>query len=762
MLASIAFVALLPRGAVETVETDFFVQGTRIGGNRLERRADGSFESTSSVEIATVKVSSQMSGRFVGGKLVSYRFEESGQGSSGVVEFVDGKYTVVSQGKVVEGAKPTFEGDAYFVNYHPIVWETILPVVRGLSSDSLKLNSIQALRAVDAKFKLGTKSVVSDGGRLSLTTIDVTLGPTVVQLCFDPAGRSVGMVVPSQRAVFARKGVTGLDEDPLAKFPELSQPTLETETVQSVTVPMRDGVGLAATVIRPKGAGKWPVILKRTPYGRAADLIGMEAYAKRGYVVVGQDTRGKGDSGGAFDPFNTDVADGKDTLDWIVAQDWCDGNIGMIGASYGGLVQWSAAVTGHPALKCIVPQVSPPEPTKNIPWNNGNFFLMASVWWARIVDAKDADLNQVSAPLTGLGGLAELPLSSVEDKVLGRNVPFFDSWIGRDEAREWRGAYTTAQVSRVKIPVLHISGTWDGDGVGTALHYQALARSGGNQWLVFGPWEHAFNVNTKVGDQDYGPGSVIDLDSVYLRFFDTHLKGMSAKWESQPRVSFFVTGANKWWNGAAWPAPGSTHKTWFLGSKGGDPVIFGHKAETGPLSYPYRPGGAKSPDTVTPMDSSDAVLTISDSDAKNGLAFVSSPLERAMTIVGPVEVELRVSTTGRDASFYATVYDESPTGVRRVLCQPGSGRLGYVSGRLQAVASGSVHRLRVDPWWFAHRFEKGHRLGVWVTSDLFPAYARNPGTSEPDTTATRMVDVVNTVHFDWHGPSQVRFWAVED
>ena len=150
-----------------------------------------------------------------------------------------------------------------------------------------------------------------------------------------------------------------------------------------VLTPMRDGVKLAMDVITPDGDGPFPVVLTRTPY----DKVGVQGNAfaaelvRRGYAVAAQDTRGRFNSDGDFDPYRTDHNDGFDTVNWLAEQPWCDGNVGMIGGSYVGQTQWFAASQAPEALKAIVPTVSPPgHPFVNEPFYGGAMILAMPEW----------------------------------------------------------------------------------------------------------------------------------------------------------------------------------------------------------------------------------------------------------------------------------------------------------------------------------------------------------------------------------------------
>ena len=125
---------------------------------------------------------------------------------------------------------------------------------------------------------------------------------------------------------------------------------------------MRDNIRLDTNVFYPASAGsasRFPTVLVRTPYGKGADLpAGYQSFINHGYAVVMQDVRGRYGSGGVFDVLNQEGPDGYDTLNWIAAQPWSDGKVGMIGGSYLGIAQWQVALLNNPHLKAIFPVVS--------------------------------------------------------------------------------------------------------------------------------------------------------------------------------------------------------------------------------------------------------------------------------------------------------------------------------------------------------------------------------------------------------------------
>ncbi|MGE4568760.1 MAG: CocE/NonD family hydrolase, partial [Bacteroidales bacterium] len=127
-------------------------------------------------------------------------------------------------------------------------------------------------------------------------------------------------------------------------------------TGKKVMVPMRDNVRLSTLLLFPESnQPSYPVVLIRTPYQKERLAPHYQFLVENGYVVAIQDVRGRFGSRGVFEPFVKEGPDGYDAIEWIASQPWCNGNIGMIGASYDGWAQYCAAVEKPPHLKTIIP-----------------------------------------------------------------------------------------------------------------------------------------------------------------------------------------------------------------------------------------------------------------------------------------------------------------------------------------------------------------------------------------------------------------------
>lgn len=729
----------------QKVNLDIYLSGNKVGVNEFSV-TNGQFASNTELNLGSINVSSHVTGTVVNDRLSEYSaVSQSPQGKSDI-HYDGSKVTAIANGKTVS-AEYTDTG-VWAGNLHPQFFSSALDRADKMfaASPSLKKVDLPAL-LLDAGSVL-TLSISKDGSRKLgdqvASAYKVTLTGIALSVFRGKDGHIVAEDVPVQKLRFVEHGWEGLFVDPIAKYPELSQATLSAAPVIDDMVPMRDGVKLSTSVAKPTKEGRYPVILVRTPYGKGTEIVNSAFYVTRGYVFVVQDCRGREASEGNWDPFVNEGRDGYDTIAWIAKQPWCDGKVGMIGGSYAGYVQWAAAVLNPPALKCIVPQVSPPDAMHNIPYDNGVFMLYTNLWWARIVAGKHSDFSGMKSALPNVFGLMTLPLSKVDDKTLGQNLKFFDQWLERDSMSKWKGYDYSQALQNVRIPALHISGIWDGDEIGTHMNWGRMRELGrGNQWIIFGPWVHAFNTNTSFGGENYGDGAIIDLDSVELRWFDTWLKGKAAKQAQQPHARIFITGANRWINTESWPSKAWREEHLYLsrGSLTKSPSGMSTlHLDYDPAHQSFDPTKANSDaSTVLPKDSlKNAYTTI----------FRSEPMKKATSIASPFKLSFEFSSSAVNTDFFVLLCDESPDGKVRYLGLPGKVRASYLQGfdKPRALVPNRRYLANLIPWDFAHEFKAGHRLVVWLSCSMFPSASRNLGTMEPIATATKMVPQHNRVY----------------
>ncbi|MEZ2389690.1 CocE/NonD family hydrolase [bacterium RCC_150] len=157
------------------------------------------------------------------------------------------------------------------------------------------------------------------------------------------------------------------------------------EIVYDVEAPMRDGTVLRADTYMPAGEGPFPVILVRTPYDKRTWLgIDYSAIARAGYIVVVQDARGSFASEGEWLPWRHEREDGYDSVEWAAALPKSNGRVGMMGSSYLGSTQWSAAIAQAPHLVAIAPWATWSDPEDGLMFRGGAIELGLNGYWSML------------------------------------------------------------------------------------------------------------------------------------------------------------------------------------------------------------------------------------------------------------------------------------------------------------------------------------------------------------------------------------------
>lgn len=598
-------------------------------------------------------------------------------------------------------------------------------------------------------------------------------------------GRILLVDVPQQKSLVVREGFESLRK-PAEPDPLVSAPDHAFAVERNVMVPMRDGVKLATDLYRPEGVARAPVVLVRTPYKK--DLMELEGrfWARRGYVYAVQDCRGRFASEGTWEPFVHEARDGYDSVEWLAAQPWSTGKVGMIGGSYVGWVQWWAASAKPPHLVTIIPNVAPPEPFYNIPYEYGTFFLWGAIWWADVLESNataDATGAAVERTLTRRYGqiLRSLPVIDLDKAVLGKENPYWRAWIDHptDDAY-WQRSRFWAALERSRIPVFHQSGWFDGDGIGTKLNYGRMrSYKHPNQKLTLGPWGHTDTAVPAAAGRIFGESAVIDLKRDYLRWFDYWLKGRASKILDDPLVRVFVMNSNVWLSGSEYPLPGTTFQKLYLTSGGaantsggdGKLTFAAPAADVPPDRYTYDPADP-TPDprayeereddekrTRTSLErrkeAEEYHATVS-AARKDMLVYTTDPLEKPVTIVGPVSATLYAASSAKDTDFFMMLSEVKPQGEVLFLTQ-GKVRARYRQSiaKPTPIAPGRVYAYTLDLWQTGVTIEKGSRLRVEVASASFPLFSRNLNTGGHNEKETRFVTAAQTIFHDARRPSHV-------
>ncbi len=534
----------------------------------------------------------------------------------------------------------------------------------------------------------------------------------------------------------------------------------------NVRLPMRDGITLSSDLTFPKELPA-PAVVIRTPYGKSGEVQSKRAkmLAAGGYVAVLVDVRGRGDSDGVFQPYRNDGPDGYDVIEWVAAQEWCTGSVATYGGSYGGRIQFLAALQQPPSLKAMVAMVTPSDPFVETP--TGVPGLM-HINWYRAVDARTM---QHRDDVDWMSVYRHRPIAAM-DEAAGFVAP---SW--REECRHptldewWEPVRYQHRIAEIDVPTLHVSGWYDDEEIGTPLNYAAMVAAGRQgQRLLMGPWGHAVNTTRTLGDIDFGPTALIDLDGTVLAFLDEHLLGKTPKVPAPP-VRIFVMGANEWRDADAWPPPDVTPLELYLSSGGranslhGDGRLQSQPAAAGEPTDTL----THDPDLPVPFITNESSAQVGGPDDYRGvetrgdvLVYTTDPLERDVEIMGPVRLVAHVSTDAQDADITAKLVDVHPGGFAQRLCD-GMVRLRYRDGfeAQQPVTPGAVYEVEVVMWDTCVRIPAGHRLRVEVASSAFPKYDVNLGTGGDMVTETTGVIAHNTIWHSAERPSRLQLMTTE-
>lgn len=539
-----------------------------------------------------------------------------------------------------------------------------------------------------------------------------------------------------------------------------------------VRMPMRDRVELSADIWMPAQDGKYPTILIRTPYLKTIEPPQVfqwgEFYAEKGYVLVVQDVRGRGDSDGDFKFFFNEGKDGYDSIEWIAKQPWSNGKVGMMGGSYLSSAQWLAAKERPPHLVCIASAAAPGSWFEHEPYPGGAFGMRFLLGWFNVTSGRISQTNGVGIDLKAVYN--HRPLNTM-DEFMGRRMRDFEETLAHPTQDDyWKRIYLTPDdFSRINIPSLHITGLFDGFQAGALYFWKGMMTSSpakDKQYLLIGPWTHPgaiYGQGPQVGEMEFSKEAVVNLKALHVAFFDHFLKGSSPRFDF-PKVRVFVTGANKWRDEQEYPLSMAQHQNLYLHSGGKANTLNGDGLLT------WTPPASEPPDQFT-YDPQNPVP----SDLGNGfqgpfgdtglgmdhrsleqrddvLVYTSEPLQEPLEIVGHLTLNMFASSDAKDTDFTAKILDVDPSGKALKLGPTAAGviRARYRKGfdKTVLLSPNQPEQFQINLFDIAHAFLPGHRLRVEISSSSFPAIAPNSNTGNPVATDTEWKKARQTIYHD--------------
>jgi putative CocE/NonD family hydrolase len=565
-------------------------------------------------------------------------------------------------------------------------------------------------------------------------------------------------------------------------------------------IPMRDGVKLYTVVYTPRDTSqKYPILMCRTPYGSGPygkdnfrDSIGPSAlFMKEGYIVVYQDVRGQGNSGGKWEeirPIKDNKAGAKeadestdtyDTVEWLlknIANN--NGRVGMWGISYPGFYVSAGVIDSHPAIKAASPQA----PVSD--WfhgddvhHNGCLFLAQEfdfdIWFNRPSDAPPFSQGTPNA----YGFFLNMgPLPNADKKYhIGHNPWWNDVMAHPNYDAFWTERDILSRLKNVKAAVMTVGGWFDAEDLYGALHTPgaiAARNPGAVSTLVMGPWLHggwSWMDGDRLGDARFGEKTgVFYREKIELPFFNHYLKDKGDP--KLPAAYVYETGANRWRQFAVWPPKEATERAIYLQPNSKltfDAPVVGQGSDFDEyISDPAKPvpfSGRVQPSIPGDYMLEDQRFAATRTDV---MVYESEPLADDLTIAGPVTPSLYVSTSGTDSDYVVKLIDVSPEDTP-------SDTDGFPRGGYEMMIRGEPMRARFRNSFekpepmppgkpvkvefvmpdVLHTFRKGHRIMVQVQSSWFPLVDRNPQTFVPSINAATDADFKRAAERIYHTPA---------
>ncbi|MGE3171392.1 MAG: CocE/NonD family hydrolase [Planctomycetota bacterium] len=505
-----------------------------------------------------------------------------------------------------------------------------------------------------------------------------------------------------------------------------AQPSLafphDVREIEHVTIAVRDGTRLAARLWLPQGAERHPApaVLEYIPYRkrdgtRLRDEPMHRWFAGHGYAAVRVDVRGTGDSEGVLTDEYTEIEhdDAIAVLEWIAAQPWCSGDVGMIGKSWGGFGALQVAARQPPALRAVIAVCASDDRYADDAHYMGGCLLNENLLWGCLLMTLCAQPPDPQLVGPGWRALWQQRLAAIE--------PFPARWLGhplRDDY--WRHGSVGEDFGRVQVPVFAVSG-W-ADGYSNAV-LRLLAGLSCPRHGLIGPWGHSY-------PHDGVPGPAIGFLQEALLFLDRWVRGRDNGWERRPLLRAYQQDsarpqpgwpdrAGRWIAEDAWPSPRLRSRAWTLG----DGVLVPGTEGDGSAPPPHRSaqttGLAAGSWCAFGFDGEHPGDQRDDDDAS--LCCDSAPLDAPLAILGAPELHLELAVDRPMAFVCARLCEVFADGTSARVSY-GLHNLNHAPGhdRAARLAPGAPLAFRLQLNDVAHVFAAGSRVRVALSTAYWP------------------------------------------
>ncbi len=462
--------------------------------------------------------------------------------------------------------------------------------------------------------------------------------------------------------------------------------------------------------------------------------------------------------------------DGYDTQEWIGKQEWCNGNIGMAGSSYGGTVQWRSAPYRSQYLKCITPRVICTDYYSGLVHPGGAFQLNVMMTWGMRTNARTAQTIEFH---NWTEAFRALPLIEMDERA-GRNLNFWKDWVEHPAYDDyWEQFNDETKWGEISVPAFNMGGWYDLYAAQTFTNFNGLRLHGRTEEakkskLIVGPWPHSLSLSPKLATLTLARRQWSIWKALNSAGSTTGSKVWTTALRMNPLCSSSSWGSTSGATNANGPLARTQWQKWHLHSDGSANTLLGNGAlataspeDEPPDHYTYDPryptptmGGNNccSPHIVPwgPYDQRPVEMR---SDV---LCSPATPLKQLWEVTGPIKAVIYAATDCTDTDWTAKLVDVSPTGYAMNLCD------GILRARFREsltnptpLTPGSVYAYEIDLGVTGNVFKKGHRIRLEISSSNFPRFDRNLNTGGSLGRDTEMRQAHQTVYHSKAYPSHI-------
>jgi putative CocE/NonD family hydrolase len=494
-------------------------------------------------------------------------------------------------------------------------------------------------------------------------------------------------------------------------------------------IPLADGTRLAYRAWLPADSAEYPVpaILEYLPYRKndgtiVRDEITMPATAQQGYACIRVDIRGTGESDGLFDDeySEQELSDAEQVIDWISRQAWCDGNVGMVGISWGGFNSLQLAYRQPPALKAIITICSTDDRFNEDIHFAGGCLLNDNLDWAAFFWSY-AQARCPDPRLTGGDWKAQW-LNRLE------NMPFLPlKWLQEQSKSDyWKHGSVSEDYARIKVPVYAIGG-W-ADAYRNTVFRLVENLSSPCKGLI-GPWAHVYpNIAY--------PNPKIDYVKESVRWWDRWLKGIDNGIMNEPKLHYYLMDSVKpavdyshrpgsWQSETHWPSTSVRHKQYFLhpNALSADPNTEPNKITVCSAESTGKMAGK----LMVGIGFSGEFADNQQEDDVQSCTFDTSPLEKPLAIVGQPKAHFYLSSDKPVANVVVRLCDVHPSG-ESTLITYGVLNLAHRDSNEtpEALVPGNFYRFEVPLNHIAYRVPAGNQLRLAISNAYWPLIWPSP------------------------------------